>query len=1508
MRKILLVFVLFSLTFLSFGQKAELVKVLSSSKDQSNKSACIDQFAGTINSINFSGQSNTTDIQDTIYLCFNDAFDIIHNGDANLTGDPNPGTQPGVGYAFYDCEPTISGPDLATLLTDNCLVPPPGVGPFASYLDQPNGDAYFSNTGYIQNTFNGGDPMLMWFAPVTFDFFTANQNGYETAGPCVNANVNEAFPVVYLNELEITNCITNVGGDPLSGSFSIGGGLAEFDGSEYKTVAVLKKNNANIKATINGGPFTDGSVVNFTVPESGTYLIIVEDGVSCGVTKEISLIESGNEMLTTIGTVSGEPGDYVCVDFCGDSFGAFIAAMQYSINFDPNVLAFNDITILPNAGNPDLPDLSLANFVTFNADIGIIGLVWLDFSTNGIPIDFCMFQICFDIIGDPGECSPICISDNPIQIEISDNQTENVNHTVVKGEVCIDPPITLEIYGSSCGAPAGSNDGSLSFVIYGGNGPYNYSGDITAGIANAGQEITINDLNPGVYDVDVIDQSGSTTSITITIATNNLLDLSLMATDPTCFGFSNGTVGVDNLSGGAMPYEYAWSNFLFDTDNISNLGQGTYILTVTDANGCTTTASQFIGKEELVIDLFIQDTTSCIGSNDGVVIATASGGTGINGNEYFYQWFQPNPLVQQNISSTNFQINEGNMSLKVTDDNNCTTEETLFMPVAKTMFINLTGFDDMSCNDADDGFIEITASVSDNSSSNYSFGWDPALGTNGPNVSFLDNLEEGSYFVTVVDAINGCVLDTFFEITNPPLLDISNFTQSIDCTSGDNGNIQLFPTGGTPTYSFLWNDNSVDNPRSGLDAGTYTVTVTDANGCNDSLTIDLFGSGSLMIDSFSIIPISCPGDENGQITVVINSSNPNLTYNWTGPNPPYSDSPTITNIGTGLYSITVMDDSGCMGSADTLYSGPEPISLTTMNDLPSCNGESNGAINTFPQGGLGPYIYVWDHPNNTGNPSLASIPAGDYGLNIVDANGCVLDTVLTLDDQLIIDIQLDAIPTLDCFGDANGTATATATGGPANNGNYGFLWDTGEEKPFGPGNTSTANMLQSGDQMVIVFDSLCADTLFFEVIEPAVVQINPATVLTTDVSCYGLCDGTSTISAIGGTTGAGYSYNWLNSGTQGPNVSNLCAGYQVVEITDGNNCVFLDSVLIDEPDSLQLQLDQFVTFNPPCNATNQGSIGVVYAGGNAGPVSYTWTNNVSDKAIATDLAAGFYGITVTDIKGCTDTVSITLIEPTPIEIEWTQPLDPACFGDQTCITIDNVTGGGGPQYRFNINNGPLHSLDTCINVFAGVYSVKVFDMNACSGEIEVIINQPPEMTVSLGPDIEVELGDSTRILKANINAVNQIASIEWNPVTDLECITADCSTVYVYPSSVTVYTVTVIDENGCIAEDEIEVRIDDNRNIYIPNIFTPDGDGINDYFQIFTGSGVEGVNYFYVFDRWGNQMYSVKDLDPNPGGTIGWNGSYLGRSVNPGVYTYVAEIQFIDGVALKYRGSVTLIR
>lgn len=1502
MHRILTTLFFIFLTVLGFAQTAETL-IVQKSQATVTKGACIDQFAGTIDSISFNGQSNTTNIGDTIYLCMNDAFNIIHNGDADLTGDPDPGTTPGVGYAFYDCEPTASGPDLPSILTDGCLVPPPGIGPFASYLDQANGDAFFSNTGYIQNTFNSGDPMLMWFAPITFDFFSSNQNGYENGGPCVNANIAEAFPVVYLNELVISNCQTNVGGNPLQASFEIAGGLSEFDGSNYQTVAILKKNNANIKGAVTAGPYVHGDAITFTVPESGTYTLIVEDGVSCGVTKEITMVESGAEMVTNIGNVSGEPGDYVCIDFCADSFGDTIAAMQYTINFDPNILSFNDIVFLP-----DLPFLDGANFVTFNADLGIIGFVWYDATTIGLPIDFCLFEICFDIIGEPGDCSPVCISDNPIQIEISDNNTEIVSHTVNKGEICVDPPNTLEIYGNSCGAPIGSNAGSLSYTIFGGSPSYNISGDVPVNITTEGEEIIITGLNPGVYDINVIDQSGMITSITITIPTSELLELSLVGNDPTCFGFSNGQVSVESVGGGAIPYIYEWSNFLFGTDGITGLSQGNYILTVTDANGCTTTASQYIGKEELILDLFITDTTACFGAENGVVIATATGGTAIDDDEYFYQWSQPNPLIQQNISSTNLFVEEGTVIVKATDDNNCVVEDSILMPIAKTMFIDLSDFTDMSCHDANDGYIEITASVSDNSSNNFSFNWDGGSGINSPNVSFIEDLEAGIYSVTVVDVINDCVLDTMFEITNPSILDISDFTQSIDCTSGNNGSIELFPTGGSPSYTYLWNDLSEDNPRTGLDAGSYSVTVTDTHGCNDSLTVDLFASASLAVDSLVLSAILCPGDENGSITAFINSSNPNISFNWDGPGAPFPDNPTITGLGAGLYSLTVSDDSGCVGMIDTLYADPNPLSLSTMNVLPSCNGESNGSVVTFPEGGAGPYNYVWDHPNNTGNPSLTSISAGDYTVSVTDFNGCMMDTVLTLNEQEIIDIQLDGQAMLDCFGDTDGTVTATANGGPANNGNYGFIWESGESKIFGPGNESTATMLIAGMQSVIVFDSLCADTLFFNVLEPTAVQINQSQTIVTDASCFGVCDGSAEITVFGGTEGNGYSYNWLTTGDQTNTSNQLCAGFELIEITDENGCVFIDSIEIYEPDSLQLQIDPFTTSNPPCNSTNQGTVGVVYAGGNVGPVSYAWTNDVTDKPIATDLPSGFYGITITDINGCTDTTSITLTEPTPIIIDWSQPEAPLCFGDQTCITIDGASGGSGPEYRFNINNGPLYPLDTCINVFAGIYSLKVYDKNACSSEIDMIINQPAEMTVNLGTDIEVELGDSTQILQANINAVNMISSIEWNPITDLDCITPDCSSVFVYPTENMIYTVTVIDENGCIAEDEIEVRVDDSRNIYIPNIFTPNGDGSNDYFQIFTGSGVENINYFKVFDRWGNQMYSDENVDLNPGGTIGWNGTFLNRNVNSGVYVYVIEVYFIDGVTLRYRGDVTVIR
>ncbi|MDA9774353.1 gliding motility-associated C-terminal domain-containing protein [Saprospiraceae bacterium] len=229
-------------------------------------------------------------------------------------------------------------------------------------------------------------------------------------------------------------------------------------------------------------------------------------------------------------------------------------------------------------------------------------------------------------------------------------------------------------------------------------------------------------------------------------------------------------------------------------------------------------------------------------------------------------------------------------------------------------------------------------------------------------------------------------------------------------------------------------------------------------------------------------------------------------------------------------------------------------------------------------------------------------------------------------------------------------------------------------------------------------------------------------------------------------------------------------------------------------------------------------------------------------------------------------------------------------------------------YRFSINNSSLFPIDSCVQVFAGEYLISIFDSEGCSTDTTIIVTQPSELLASLGDEILFELGDSTEQLTVQLNQSFIVDTIIWSSTQPYECVDEDCESIFIYPDADVIYTVTAVDINGCTATDQVLVRIDDERKVYFPNIFTPDGDGINDVFQLYTGEGVTGVDIFQVYDRWGNKLYEVEDLTPNPAGTIGWDGTFKGQNLDPGVYAYRALITFIDGKSIPYAGSITLIR
>ncbi len=358
---------------------------------------------------------------------------------------------------------------------------------------------------------------------------------------------------------------------------------------------------------------------------------------------------------------------------------------------------------------------------------------------------------------------------------------------------------------------------------------------------------------------------------------------------------------------------------------------------------------------------------------------------------------------------------------------------------------------------------------------------------------------------------------------------------------------------------------------------------------------------------------------------------------------------------------------------------------------------------------------------------------------------------------------------------------------------------------------------------------------------------------------------------------------------------------------DSKGCTVTDSFAISEPDTLIARIDISGTKNLSCGASNDGIVTVDVSGGNDGDYTFQWNPDVSSIYQAVNLAAGNYLITATDSKGCSDTTSYILSSPPPIVVEWPDILPPPCFGDETVLQIDNISGGSG-NYLITINEGQTLAIGDPLLIPSGIYVVNVSDDRGCSSDTTYAVMEPNPILVSIGPDNPIiDLGDSLFIIGQVDQSDHPIAATLWTAEVPVGCPT--CEGTWVYNYLPTVYTWTVIDTNGCQGSSSIMVGVDFDRDVYIPSVFSPNYDGRNDDFKIYSGPGVELINFFNVYDRWGNLVHSENNLLPSTSGTGNWDGTFDGKALSPGVYVYAAQIQFIDnGTKLIFRGDITLLK
>jgi len=843
-----------------------------------------------------------------------------------------------------------------------------------------------------------------------------------------------------------------------------------------------------------------------------------------------------------------------------------------------------------------------------------------------------------------------------------------------------------------------SADGSVWVNAQGGTMPYSYEWNSNPTLSND----TIYDLPEivGGYTVTVTDTNNCTEIANVVLVDPALFTIDVSGVNVDCAGSNTGSATVSE-NNGISPFTYLWDDLSVQTtQTASGLIANTYNVTATDDAGCKADGSIIITEPDtLVISLDTVGHVSCNGLANGYAEVSVIGGSGA----YAYEWILGATTVS--IQQNPIGLVAGIYNVIVTDTAGCTDQINVEVTQPDVLLASVIE-SDAKCHNQNSGFAYVTNITG--GTAPYSYQWDD-LGLQQTDTAF--NLLAGNYTVDVTDSLGCQVLGIPVVIDQPDSILLVPSTVSSTC-GASNGNAAVVAAGGTPLgsapfYNYVWNSNPSQGNAvaTGLAAGPYQVIVTDANGCQDSIIANITDLGSPTIVMDSITNVSCFGAADGLAYASVSGGTSPYQYIWDNTNA--DTTLTATNLDAQTYTVTVTDSNGCIASADTIIAENAGVAVIAnlIQDV-SCNGGSDGSIYAVGNGGTGQatLTYSWNSIPAQLNDTAFNLTANTYTVTVTDLNNCKDTASVVVAEPDLLVTTLDSLKNATCFGDANGYLDVSIDGG---NIPYTYAWTPNVST--GP----TASGLVFGDYYVIVEDLKgCTDSTYYSITQPNELIVAEVTTAST----CGNFNGSAEVTSVTGGT-APYFYNWndpLNQQT--PLADTLLANNYTVIVTDLNGCSVDTTVqVIDTPGPT---IDSVIVVDPLCNGDLTGTA-EVYASGN-GPMDYAWTPSGQTTALASNLGAGVYSVSVTDINFCVATQSgIVVNEPAVLTADITMP-STACYGQE--VQLYGVGGGGtpfsAPQEPYDIiwlapfnTTGAGPFFDTVLTNFT--YNVVVQDANGC---------------------------------------------------------------------------------------------------------------------------------------------------------------------------------------------------
>jgi large repetitive protein len=846
-----------------------------------------------------------------------------------------------------------------------------------------------------------------------------------------------------------------------------------------------------------------------------------------------------------------------------------------------------------------------------------------------------------------------------------------------------------------------------------------------------------------------------------------------------CNGGTDGAIAL-TVGGGTGTFTYAWTganNFTSTNRDITGLRAGRYIVTTTSGNATKNDTFNIIQPTQLAATQAVTN-INCAAMATGSITMSVTGGT----TPYTYSW--SNSATTRDITN----IAAGPYSVTVTDANQCRlTPATALVTEPSVLTVDVAAATNLTCNGANNGEIRLTVT---GGTPPFTMRW---AGPNGfsSTTQNLVSLAAGSYTVTVTDSRQCAKTSQPIVITEPAVLTIGTPSTTASNCGQANGSASVTPTGGTTPYRYSWTGpngfTATTASLTGLRAGSYAVTVTDANNCtiNNSNPITVSDLGStLVIGVPSVTSASC-SQSNGAITVAVTGGVAPVTYAWTGPNNFTATQLNITNLAAGNYILTAKDANNCSTTQNvTVGTQNATLSITPTLVHTRC-GLSNGSVSTAVTGATGTATYRWTGPNSftSTDANLMGLSAGAYQLTVTDGSGCTASIAATVNTSTAITVPTPTITSATC-GQNNGTisiGTITgSTGGP-----YTFTWSNAAT-------TQNLTGLAAGTYTVTVRDAVCEKTA-----TATVNSVNSTLVIGAPNVVFAQCglrNGSINVTVSGGTPPLTYAWTGSNNFTANTlNVNNLGAGTYNLLVTDATNCTAtLNSVIVlDNPSTLTVGTP---ASTPADCGQNNGTITLTVSGGTQ-PYTYQWVGVNNYRAPTqnlTSLGTGAYFVTITDNVGCSVTTSANVITGNSgITINNPSLINVRCNGGADGMIIINPTGGVAPyMYAWTGPNNFRSTTKDLTGLRPGSYTVVVTDSRGCTYTSMALNISQPASSLSARTTMNNVLcrGERTGGVYLEVFGGTAPYSYLWS---------GGDRNINVQNAGAGVYSVTITDFNGC---------------------------------------------------------------------------------------------------------------